>query len=86
MLVVDAAAVEAMSNRFREAAKGDNFAGLLVDFDQQAGKPKLNLGISGTWLGEVVGVEADVAPTSRCAPPTSATCRWCSSPTRCSRT
>lgn len=31
--VVDAAAVEAMSNRFREAAMGDNFAGLLVDFD-----------------------------------------------------
>lgn len=37
---------------------------LLVDFDQQAGKPKLNLGISGTWLGEVVGVEADVATTA----------------------
>lgn len=31
--VVDAAAVEAMANRFREVAKSDNFAGLLVDFD-----------------------------------------------------
>lgn len=35
-----------------------------VDFDQQAGKPKLNLGISSVWLGEVLGVEGDVATTA----------------------
>lgn len=37
---------------------------LLIDLDHQAGKPKLNLGVSGTWLGEVVGVEGDVATTA----------------------
>lgn len=35
-----------------------------VDLDQVAGKPKLNLGISATWLGEVLGVEGEVATTS----------------------
>lgn len=35
-----------------------------IDFDDQAGKPKLNLGISGLWLGEVLGVEGDVATTA----------------------
>lgn len=35
-----------------------------VDLDDQAGKPKLNLGISGLWLGEVLGVEGDVATTA----------------------
>jgi hypothetical protein len=35
-----------------------------VDLDDQAGKPKLNLGISGLWLGEVFGVEGDVATTA----------------------
>jgi hypothetical protein len=37
---------------------------LLIDFDKQAGKPKLNLGVSGLWLGEVLGVEGDVATTA----------------------
>ncbi len=36
----------------------------LDDLDHQAGKPKLNLGISGLWLGEVVGVEGDIATTA----------------------
>ncbi|MGA0409906.1 MAG: hypothetical protein ACO3PR_17600, partial [Limisphaerales bacterium] len=31
--VVDAAACEAMATRFVEEAKGDNFAGVLIDFD-----------------------------------------------------
>ncbi len=35
-----------------------------VDLDRVQGTPKLNLGVSGLWLGEVVGIEADVATTS----------------------
>jgi hypothetical protein len=34
------------------------------DLDSAAGKPKLNLGVSALWLGEVVGVEGDVATTA----------------------
>jgi len=34
---------------------------LLIDLDEQAGKPKLNLGVSGLWLGNVFGLEGDVA-------------------------
>lgn len=35
-----------------------------VDLDRVQGKPKLNLGVSAVWLGEVVGIEGDVATTS----------------------
>ena len=35
-----------------------------VDLDRVQGKPRLNLGLSALWLGEVVGIEADVATTS----------------------
>ncbi|MGE3956968.1 MAG: hypothetical protein AB7H96_09650 [Vicinamibacterales bacterium] len=35
-----------------------------VDLDRQAGKPKFNLGVSGLWLGEVLGIEGDVATTA----------------------
>lgn len=35
-----------------------------ADFDAAAGKPKLNLGISALWLGEVVGLEGDLATTA----------------------
>jgi len=35
-----------------------------VDLDGVAGKAKVNLGVSGVWLGNVVGVEGDVATTS----------------------
>ena len=34
------------------------------DLDGAAGSRKVNLGISGVWLGEVVGVEGDVATTA----------------------
>ena len=37
---------------------------LLIDLDHEAGQPKLNLGVSGLWLGEVVGIEGDVATTA----------------------
>jgi len=37
---------------------------LLIDLDKQAGQPKLNLGVSGLWLGNVLGVEGDVATTA----------------------
>jgi hypothetical protein len=37
---------------------------LLIDLDHQAGQPKLNLGVSGLWLGNVIGVEGDVATTA----------------------
>src|SRR3954470_17663957 len=37
---------------------------LLIDLDDQAGKPKLNLGVSGLWLGNVIGVEGDLATTA----------------------
>jgi len=37
---------------------------LLIDLDNQAGQPKLNLGVSGLWLGNVLGVEGDVATTA----------------------
>ena len=37
---------------------------LLIDLDNQAGQPKLNLGVSGLWLGNVFGVEGDVATTA----------------------
>src|SRR4051812_13597386 len=35
-----------------------------VDLDHQAGNAKLNLGVSGLWLGNVFGVEGDVATTA----------------------
>jgi hypothetical protein len=35
-----------------------------VDFDQVAGSAKLNLGVSAVWLGEIIGIEGDVATTS----------------------
>lgn len=35
-----------------------------VNLDDAAGKPKFNLGISTVWLGNVVGLEGDVATTS----------------------
>lgn len=35
-----------------------------VNFDDAAGKPKLNLGVSGLWLGEMFGLEGDVATTA----------------------
>ncbi|MGC4082580.1 MAG: hypothetical protein QM736_10830 [Vicinamibacterales bacterium] len=38
---------------------------LLVDYDRQAGKPKLNLGVSSVWLGNVIGIEGDIATTAR---------------------
>ena len=34
------------------------------DLDKAAGKRKLNLGVSALWLGEVVGLEGDVATTA----------------------
>lgn len=37
---------------------------LLIDLDHQAGQPKLNLGVSGLWLGDVLGIEGDVATTA----------------------
>ena len=37
---------------------------LLIDLDHEAGQPKLNLGVSGLWLGDVVGLEGDVATTA----------------------
>jgi hypothetical protein len=37
---------------------------LLIDLDHQAGQPKLNLGVSGLWLGNVIGVEGDIATTA----------------------
>lgn len=40
---------------------GDN---TFPNFDRQAGKPKLNLGVSGLWLGDVLGLEGDVATTA----------------------
>ena len=36
----------------------------VADLDGIAGKPKLNLGISALWLGEVLGLEGDVATTA----------------------
>ena len=35
-----------------------------VDLDDAAGKPKLNLGVSGLWLRNVIGFEGDVATTA----------------------
>ena len=35
-----------------------------VNLDNAAGKPKLNLGVSALWLGDVVGLEGDVATTA----------------------
>ena len=35
-----------------------------VNLDQEAGKPKLNLGVSGLWQGEIFGLEGDVATTA----------------------
>jgi len=35
-----------------------------VDLDRVQGKSKLNLGVSALWLGEVLGIEGDVATTS----------------------
>jgi hypothetical protein len=35
-----------------------------VDLDHQAGKAKLNLGVSALWVGNVVGLEGDVATTA----------------------
>jgi opacity protein-like surface antigen len=35
-----------------------------TDLDRVEGKPKFNLGMSVQWLGEVVGLEGDVATTS----------------------
>lgn len=35
----------------------------LLDLDKAAGSPRRNLGVSVTWLGEVVGIEADVGRT-----------------------
>jgi hypothetical protein len=35
-----------------------------VNLDDAAGKAKLNLGVSTVWLGEVLGVEGDVATTA----------------------
>jgi len=37
---------------------------LLIDFDKQVGKPKFNLGVSGLWLGNVIGAEGEVATTA----------------------
>jgi len=37
---------------------------LLIDLDHQAGEPKFNLGVSGLWLGNVFGLEGDVATTA----------------------
>jgi hypothetical protein len=35
-----------------------------VNLDQAAGSPKLNVGVSAVWQGEVLGIEGDVATTS----------------------
>jgi len=35
-----------------------------IDLDQVAGSPKLNLGVSALWQGEVLGLEGDVATTA----------------------
>jgi len=35
-----------------------------VNLDHEAGKPKLNLGVSGLWQGEIFGLEGDVATTA----------------------
>ena len=35
-----------------------------VDLDRVAGKAKLNLGVGAVWLGEVFGLEGEVATTS----------------------
>lgn len=35
-----------------------------VNLDDAAGKAKLNLGVSTVWLGEILGVEGDVATTA----------------------
>lgn len=37
---------------------------LVVDLDSEAGRPKFNLGISALRLGEVLGIEGDVATTA----------------------
>lgn len=37
---------------------------LLIDLDLQQGKPKVNLGISALKLGEIFGIEGDVATTA----------------------
>ena len=37
---------------------------LVSDLDGAAGSRKLNLGISGMWLGEVIGLEGEVATTA----------------------
>ena len=37
---------------------------LLIDLDFQQGKPKINLGISALKLGEIFGIEGDVATTA----------------------
>jgi hypothetical protein len=35
-----------------------------VNLDDAAGTPKFNVGVSGLWLGNVLGLEGDVATTS----------------------
>ena len=35
-----------------------------VDLDNAAGSPKLNLGVSALWQGDVLGIEGDAATTS----------------------
>lgn len=37
---------------------------LLIDLDFQQGKPKVNLGVSALKLGEIFGIEGDVATTA----------------------
>lgn len=66
VLVVSVAAAPAHAEWQLKPFGGVTFGGTttFVNLDDAAGKPKFNLGISGLWLGEVLGLEGDVATTA----------------------
>ncbi len=63
VLVPTAASAEWQLKPFGGLTFGGNttFSG---DLDKAAGKRKVNLGISGVWLGDVIGLEGEVATTA----------------------
>jgi hypothetical protein len=61
-LIPSAAHAEFQVKPFAGITFGGNTT--FVDLDDVSGSAKLNLGISALWLGEIVGIEGDVATTS----------------------